>query len=144
MAGDPVIHGPDGARSPGATGGARDLSWSLEKREVSYIRIDHQTRLQFESVEIVIEGGFALRRAGREWRLAADRRAELGPLLAVYPATLARGWAEPDATLRLDFEDGSSITVPAHPQWEAWQVVGPGTALVVCLPGASGLLSVWS
>jgi hypothetical protein len=31
-----------------------------------------------------------------------------------------------------------------HPQYEAWQVVGPGSRLIVCPPASGSGLAVWS
>jgi CO/xanthine dehydrogenase Mo-binding subunit len=51
----------------------------------------------------------------------------------------------------LEIEDGQVYvkgvpdrsTVPPHLVYEAWQISGPSTALVVCTPGNSGTLAVW-
>jgi Family of unknown function (DUF6188) len=37
-----------------------------------------------------------------------------------------------------------SITVDQDPRFEAWQVNGPGNCLVVCGPGTTGELGIWS
>jgi Family of unknown function (DUF6188) len=40
------------------------------------------------------------------------------------------------------FSDGSSISVEPDPRYEAWQLHGPETFLLVSLPG--GELAIWS
>jgi hypothetical protein len=111
---------------------------------VSFIRIDHQTRLQLGEAEIVIESPFTLRSAGSEYVLDPGERGGLGPLLALWPDELTMVRAGADGTLHLAFGSGATVIVPPDPHYEAWQVVGPGTALTVCLPGAEGELAVWA
>lgn len=127
----------EGARlSPGAV-----ALPELSGVDLSYIRIDHQTRLQFEDVEVVLEGPFLLTVGGVT--VSLDEKEDLGPLLVLYPDTLASLSVGSDCTLRVTFMSGASIEVPADPQYEAWQVVGPGAALVVCEPGGEAL-SCWT
>ena len=61
----------------------------------------------------------------------------------MYPNTFTSASVDDKATLRLTFTDETTITVPAGPQYEAWQVKGPGTFLVVCVPGTSGEIALW-
>jgi hypothetical protein len=58
----------------------------VEQRDLTYVRVDHQTRLQFGSTEFVIECPFTLTTDGAVHRLDPESRIDLGPLLAVYPA----------------------------------------------------------
>jgi Family of unknown function (DUF6188) len=111
--------------------------------ELTFLRVDHQARLQFAEIEVVIESPFVLRTGEHEYHLDPGERRGLGPLLGVYPNTLTSASVDDRATLRLKFTDETMISVPADPQYEAWQVNGPGTFLVVCVPGASGELAIW-
>ncbi len=110
---------------------------------LTYIRVDHQTRLQFGDAEVVIETPFTLTAAGVEHRLDPEARSGLGPLLAVYPNDLVAATARPDCSLVLDFVSGARIVIDQHPSYEAWSIVGPGSRLVVCPPAGAGTLSVW-
>lgn len=112
--------------------------------ELTFIRIDHQTRLQFGEVEVVIETPFVLTLAGTDHLLDPADRDGLGRLLGIYPDSLTSGQVEPDGTLVLHFAGGASVSVRPDPSYEAWSVVGPGSALNVCVPGASGELAIWS
>jgi hypothetical protein len=112
--------------------------------DLTFLRVDHQTRLQFEKTEVVIESPFLFTIGGVEYRLDPGERAGLGPLLSLYPDTLSSAVLDADATLRLGFASGAQIVVPPDRQYEAWQINGPGTYLVVCVPGTSGDLAVWS
>ena len=55
-----------------------------------------------------------------------------------------------DGTLHLTFGSGATITVPPDPHYEAWEISGPGTALITCLPstaclsGTGGKLAVFT
>jgi len=92
----------------------------------------------------VIESPFILELDGNHHELDPRDRASLGPILALYPATLETAAVDDPATLTLRFASGASITVRQDPQYEAWQVNGPDNYLVVCTPGTSGDLAVWA
>lgn len=58
-------------------------------RDMTFIRVDHQTRLQFGEFEVVIEGPFRVTAPdGSEHNLDPGVRASLGPVLALYPDAL--------------------------------------------------------
>ena len=116
----------------------------IQPGELTFIRIDHQCRLQFENTEIMIETPFSLQVEDREYQLDPEDRANFGPLLAVYPNSLLSANVDSEATLRLEFESGARVIVRQDPDYEAWQVSGPDTYLVVCVPGTEGNLAVWS
>jgi len=126
--------------SQGVPGG-----WELNfhERNLTFIRIDHQTRLQFGPTEVVVESPFVLTVGGAELRLDPGERGNLGELLALYPDTLGSASIDAHATLTLRFESGATIVVSSDPQYEAWQINGPGNFLVVCAPGTSGKLAIW-
>lgn len=109
--------------------------------EITFIRIDHQTRLQFGETEVVIETPFELRVGNVTHHLDPKRRDELGPLLALYPDTLDDAIVEPSACLILQFTSGACVTVPQDPDYEAWQVSGPHY-LVVCMPATDGSIAI--
>jgi hypothetical protein len=141
--GVPEIMRSDGSRSEGKVIRA-DGSLGLTLGEVSFIRIDHQARLQVGEVEIVIESPFTLRAEGTEYALDPEERGGLGPFLALWPDELSTASAGSDGTLNLTFGKGAVLTVPPDPHYEAWQIAGPGTALIVCMPGTEGQLAVWT
>ena len=49
---------------------------------------------------------------------------------------------ESDLTLVLAFQGGASLEVRPDPHYEAWQVTGPASRLIVWPPGG-GNLAVW-
>lgn len=104
---------PDGGRA-----------FELVDRELTWIRIDHQTRLQFGQAELVIETLFELRLEGRTHLLEPEDRAGLGPLVALYPATNIDATMSPDGTMQMTFVGGAFLSVPPHPQYEAWSLAG--------------------
>jgi Family of unknown function (DUF6188) len=123
---------------------AGEGSLDLALGDVNFIRIDHQTRLQVGEAEIVIESPFKLRAEGSEYALDPGERGGLGPLLALWPDELTMVSTGSDGTLHLAFGKGATVAVPSDPHYEAWQIVGPGTALTVCMPGTEGQLAVWA
>ena len=65
----PYIEGHDGTVREGRSvvaGGDWDVP--VQDRELSFIRVDHQTRLQFGATEVVIECPFRLSMAARSTR----------------------------------------------------------------------------
>ena len=113
--------------------------------DLDFMRIDHAVRLHFGPVEVVILGQFALRTSGAEERcLDPGQRGGLGPLLDLYPERLVLIRVDGDASLHLAFADGASIAVPRDERYEAWHIVGPDDALIVCSPAGSPGLDVWS
>ena len=109
--------------------------------DLTSVRIDLDARLWFGDVEVTIGTACVFLDAGTETRVDED----FSPLATLYPGTLDRLTVDSDATLRLAFKSGATIIVPAHEQWEAWQIAGPGSrgpgsALIVCgTSGSSGL-----
>jgi len=113
------------------------------KADLSFVRIDHQARLQFEDTEVVIEAPFVFQVGEVTYSPDPDTRAELGPVPALYPGTLD-ATVDEYATLTLRFASAASITVAQDSRYEAWQVNGPGNYLVVCTPRTDGRLAVWT
>ena len=141
----PYIYDSKGNVREGVTNRAGDdRALRLPKADLSFLRIDHQTRLQFDTTEVVIESPFVLQANGSTYRLDPGDRAGLGPLLAIYPDTLVDATVDGSAILVLRFASGASITVEQDPSYEAWQVNGPGNYLVVCTPGTEGNLAIWT
>jgi hypothetical protein len=144
MPDEPHILHADGSRSEGRVEQAGERELDLTPGDVTFIRIDHLTRLQVGGVEVVIESPFTLRAGGREYALDPRERGALGPLLALYPDTLNAASTGSDGTLHLTLGSGATITVPPNPLYEPWQIVGPGSAMIVCMPGTEGRLVIWT
>ena len=51
--------------------------------ELTFLRVDHQVRLQCGEIEVVIESPFVLRTGEHEYHLEPEERRGLGPLLGV-------------------------------------------------------------
>src|SRR3954465_4705548 len=83
---------PDGSRE-----------FLLAERELSWIRIDFQARLQLGDAELVIETPFRLAVDEHEHALDPNDRGGLGPLLALYPDAVERVTMSSDGTLEAIF-----------------------------------------
>jgi hypothetical protein len=141
---EPVIIRSDGTKDIGrVTRAGEDWSLKLAPCDLTYLRINHQARLQFGEAEVVIESPFVVQEGDLELTLDPGERRALGPFLGLYPNTLVEASVDAQATLRLSFSSGAVVTVPPDPHYEAWQVSGPGKSLVVCMPGTSGQLAIW-
>jgi Family of unknown function (DUF6188) len=117
---------------------------AIEYTDLDYIRIDHQARLQFGPVEIVIECPFVLTAADVVYELDPEQRTGLGPLLALYPAALSTASVSEQAELNLRFDSGATLVVAQHPQYEAWQVHDDEGWQLVCMPGTTGEMAEWA
>lgn len=144
MVSGPVIISSDGSKREGRISTSTDAPAGLAPRELRYIRVDHQIRLHLDGdVQIVIESPFDLIAGGMTHHLDPLERTGLGPMLDVYPSIVSSLTIDQDATLLVEFDSGARVVVPPDEAGEAWQIVGPGDALVVCNPGTDGLLSIW-
>jgi hypothetical protein len=94
----------------------------VSQRELTFIRIDFQSRLQFGPTKVVIETQFTLTTQGVTYDLDPNRRTGLGPFLGLYPGTVSELVMLPAGDLRVAFVDDSTLTVVPHPQYEAWSV----------------------
>jgi hypothetical protein len=87
----PFIRHADGSERQGEM--VKAAAWELRINlcDLTFLRVDQQTRLQFEGTEIVIESPFVLRIGGVDHYLDPGERANLGPLLGLYPVTSPSG-----------------------------------------------------
>jgi Family of unknown function (DUF6188) len=101
---------------------------------VTRVEIDYATILHIDAdVDIIIEEtDFVLHTT-----TGVDR--SLGALLDQVLVAMV---IELSGELRLTFGDGTRVEVMPHKAYEAWEVNGPGTRKVVCMPG--GELAIWS
>jgi hypothetical protein len=107
---------------------------------MTFVCVDHQTRLQFGDFEIAFESPFRVTAPdGSEYSLDPGVRASLGPVLDLYPDALVTATAMPRRRLRLRFASGATLDVPADFDFEAWQVNGPD-GFLVCATGGPDLV----
>lgn len=71
-----------------------------------------------------------------------DRPETLGNALAIVGTEVRRAEATGEGALHVSFSDGSRIDCDAHPQFEAWQVVGGSPQYLVVSIGG-GELAAW-
>jgi hypothetical protein len=94
--------------------------------------------------EVRIETGFVLRDRDGDHEIVPGENADAdgARLEALTGQPVTAAVADDSGGLRVDFEGGTRLLVPADPNYEAWTVAGPNGLKVVSLPG--GGLSVWS
>jgi len=61
------------------------IRFSLTKPQISWLRIDYQTRIQFGEAELVIETPFELTVADESYDLDPNDRSRLGPFAGSIP-----------------------------------------------------------
>jgi hypothetical protein len=101
----------------------------LDEPVLTFIRIDHQSRLQFGETEVVIDSPFELEVDGVTHHLDPRRWDALGPLAALFPGSLRWLWTSAQGALTGVFQSGARVRVTPDPVTRAWSV---GT--VYCLP----------
>jgi hypothetical protein len=101
----------------------------LEDPSLSCIRIDHVSTLQFGPTDLVIRAPFSLTIGGTIHQLDPRHRDGLGPLLALFPATVHWLWTTVRGELTAAFRGGPTVTVTPDPIARAWAVGN-----VYCLP----------
>jgi hypothetical protein len=116
----------------------------LEGADLTSIRIDSQTHLTFGATEVTIGTPFSITTGGATYALEPETPSSLGPLLAIYPATVLSAVIDSQLTLRLEFSGGDVLEVTEDPAYESWEVRGPGSRLIVCPPAGGSGLAVWS
>ena len=123
---EPAIIRSDGTKDIGrVTRAGEDWSLELSPCDLTYLRVNHQARLQLGEAEVVIEGAFRVQEGDLELTLDPGDRRALSPFLGLYPNTLVDASVDAEATLRLSFSSGAIVTVPSDPHYEAWQVSEP-------------------
>ena len=131
-------------------GGLAELPdrWVLPYRgmKISQIRVDYALTFSLEGQAwIAIEGEAMLadhpgRAPGARTVELHPSRQDVGSALTLFGATVNSGVAFKTGTLRLVLGH-FQLTVRADPDYEAWNVAGPGDTRVVCMSG--GQLAVW-
>ena len=125
-----------------ASGTVHDLQ--LVGEQVSRCSLDYRFTLEF------LEDGFAfisvacpfdLVQAGRKVTLDPEDLDKIGRAFCLVRKTVEAAHAHEDGTLDVTFEDGYRLTVPPHPQYEAWEGGFPNGLKLVALPG--GGLAIW-
>lgn len=93
----PYVVDRNGVMSPGTTVDPREWQIDLAPRELTYIYVNFQVALLLDDVHVSIGGPFSVKRGRDTYWLDPEDRAGLGPVLAIYPATLAASTVEPAA-----------------------------------------------
>jgi hypothetical protein len=104
----------------------------LDEPVLSFIRIDHQSRLQFGRTEVAIGSPFVVETRGVVHHLDPHRWDALGPLVALFPGVIRWLWTSADGVLTAVFRSGARMTVTPDPVTKAWSVGN-----VYCMPGSS-------
>jgi hypothetical protein len=142
----PYILRADGSIHQGSSRRADPgLLTCLNGRDLTLISVNYQASLHVDDYAVMLGTKFVLHAPNAQTThiLDPEVRADLGPLLALFPDAVVNAGANSDASLRLVFASGAVLTVEADPQYEAWQVSGPDGFLVVCPPIGDGTLAVW-
>ena len=94
----------------------------LDQPALSYLRIDHRSKLRFGDTEVAIGTPFTLEASGVTHVLDPRRWDALGPFVSLYPGTIRWLWTSAGGELSAVFTSGATVTVSPHPAARAWSV----------------------
>jgi hypothetical protein len=120
------------------------MDLGLRGKSLQSVLIEYTVRMQLSDVYfVVIESPFRLDIDGDSFSLSPeeDRDDALQALRQLVGHTIEDATADAAGALHVIFEGGARLTVEPDPAHEAWNVSGPGGALVVSTPG--GKLAIW-
>jgi hypothetical protein len=108
-------------------------------RTVQRIGVSYQFELELPQDEdrvVIALTTFTYREpSGNDHVSDADSdRVGLGNTLALFGREITEASTD-RGSLRLRFDDESELSAPPLEAYESWQINGPGTALLVCMPG---------
>ncbi len=118
--------------------------WDLTGRRVTQLLLDPssvrlQTWMPEGAAEVRIGVQFTLHTgAGIEHRLDPEQSEALSPVLPLLNRALRALVAFRSGELLVEFDDGASIRVQPHPEYEAWEANGEGELegiAYLCSPG---------
>ncbi len=92
----------------------------LDEPDLSFIRIDDRLKLQFGFTQLAIDRHFAV--SGSSHALDPRRRDQLGPAIALFPATLRWLWTSVGGDLTAIFMSGVKLAVAHDPTAQAWSI----------------------
>lgn len=117
----------------------------LSGRAVDQITLDFDVRLEFSDggpqISLRIGVPFAVNIDGHDGVVDAERPKTLGAIVGMLRRTIADAWVLPDSSLALSLDDGSTVAVQPHPDFEAWAIHAEDGSRAICLPG--GGLAIW-
>lgn len=115
---------------------------SMRGEQMIQFRMGYGIHLDFGlDYEVTVETDLPIDDGAHSWRGQPLTAAAAGAWLPLILRTLTSADIDHDGTLRLAF-DHASISIAPSERAEAWQVCGPGSLLIVSLPG--GAVSVWT
>ena len=121
------------------------MDLGLNGKKLQSVLIENSIVMQLSDENFaLIASPLVLSRNGEVFTFTPDEDPEetLAPIRQLVGLNVVESTADDSGALRMAFEDGSLIQVPADDAYEAWNVSGPRGALVVSMPG--GELAIWS
>ncbi|MFD8323151.1 DUF6188 family protein [Kitasatospora purpeofusca] len=118
---------------------------NLRGQDVTRISIDHRLTLLLDSdARIALGCPFELSQGSKrtaESVVLDPGRQNVAAALGLFGATVVSAVAFKTGSMRLVFDNGCHLNCRAHPDYEAWEVLGPEGWRIVSGPG--GGLAVW-
>ena len=121
------------------------MDLGLDGKKLQSVLIENSLVMTFsDDYFALMASPLTLSREGEALTLTPDEdpAEAFTPIRQLVGLDIIESIADDSGALRMAFEDGSLIHVPADDQYEAWNVSGPRGALVVSMPG--GELAIWS
>jgi hypothetical protein len=127
--------------------GEERIQIPLEGKTVSRCIVDHRFGFEFlndgEEISVWVGSHFQLRQQGGEWDVYPERKgSELCKVLLLFGKIAMQAFTFSDGRLEIAFTDDVVLSVPPHPQYEAWELYGSSGRRIISTPG--GGLAIWN
>jgi hypothetical protein len=116
--------------------------FKFEEGRLGYIHIDFRLMLDLTDgssrTSLTIETPCRLKKLNENLLLTPEKTPTVAPILALFNSVVIGVAVKKTGQLKVEFQDGHSLEVDPHEQYEAWQI-GCSAGLLICSPG--GLVS---
>jgi hypothetical protein len=119
----------------------------LQGKTVSRCIVDYRFGFEFindgEEISVWVGSHFQLRQKAEEWDVDPENKnTGLCRALILFGKIATRALAFSDGRLEIAFTDDIVLSVPPHPQYEAWELYGSSGRRIISTPG--GGLAIWN
>ena len=120
------------------------MELELEGQRVTQESVDFAVSLRTDAgYEVRIETDFSMHTPNGDFDFSLGTSSlEPDKFPSLLQHTVTSSVAEKSGGMVLGFDDGASLRVEPHEEYEAWTIAGPHGKKIVCMPG--GEVAVWA
>lgn len=106
--------------------------------DTGFVLVFHENKFH---TEVRIGGHMEIEHNGQSLSLSGEKPNQAGQACILMGRTVDAAIGHKDGSLNINFTDGSIVTVPVDPHYEAWEASAHDGFMVVSRPG--GGLAIW-